>query len=125
MQELEYKNDKVKNTIQNASFIRVKLLSYDIPDDILQSNLDKGEMEAIALALETGLSLVIDEKTGRKLAKKRSSHYRLTWYFKSKSIKKLYILYRFVYILDEFKSVDFRVSKKLEKEFLDSLSKQI
>ncbi len=71
MQELEYKNDKVKNTIQNASFIRVKLLSYDIPDDILQSNLDKGEMEAIALALETGLSLVIDEKTGRKLAKKK------------------------------------------------------
>ena len=35
---------------------------------VLCKNLDKGESEAIVLAKEMGLSLIIDEKKGRKIA---------------------------------------------------------
>ncbi len=122
MQELEYKNDKVKNIIQKASFIQVKLLSCEIPDDILQSNLDKGEIEAIALALETKLSLIIDEKAGRKFAMEKGVNIIGLLGILKANLSRKYISYTdLLYILDEFKSVDFRVSKKLEKEFLNSL----
>ncbi len=63
MEEIEYKDDKVKYIIQKSTFIQVKKLSNKIPDNILNSNL---EIEAISLALETNLSLIIDEKLGRK-----------------------------------------------------------
>jgi predicted nucleic acid-binding protein len=36
--------------------------------DVLKSVLDLGESEAIALALELALPLIIDEKKGRKIA---------------------------------------------------------
>ena len=126
MEEIEFKDDRVKNVIQKSKFIQVKSLSKEIPDDILNSNLDRGEIEAISLALETDLSLIIDERSGRKFAKEKGVKIIGLLGILQVNLSREYISYTdLLYILDEFKSVDFRLSKKLEKDFLESLSSYI
>ena len=123
MEEIEYKDDRVKNIIQKSEFIQTKSLSREIPDDILNSNLDRGEIEAMSLALEAGLSLVIDEKAGRKFAAGIGINIIGLLGILRANLIRGYISYtELLYILDEFKSVDFRLSRKLEKDFLESLS---
>ncbi len=122
MDEIEFKNDKVKNIIQKSSFIQVKKLSDVILDDVLNSNLDIGEIEAISLALETNLSLIIDEKLGRKFAQSKGINIIGLLGILKANLLKNHISYTDVlYILDEFKSVDFRISSKLEKSFLEDM----
>ena len=126
MKEIEFKDDRVKSVIQKSKFIQVKSLSRKIPDDILNSNLDRGEIEAISLALETDLSLIIDEKSGRKFAKEKGVRIIGLLGILQANLSREYISYTdLLYILDEFKSVDFRLSKKLEKDFLESLSSYV
>lgn len=123
MEEIEYKDDEVKSIIQKSRFIQVKSLHKDIPYDILNSNLDRGEIEAISLALETDLSLVIDEKSGRKFAEKKGIRIIGLLGILQANLSREHISYTdLLYILDEFKNVNFRISKKLEKDFLESLS---
>jgi predicted nucleic acid-binding protein len=69
MKELECKDDKVKSVIQKFDFIEVKPLSSKIDKDLLESNLDRGETEAIALGAD--LNLIIDERSGGKFAEKK------------------------------------------------------
>jgi len=53
MNEIQYKNDIVKVLIENSDFIETKEVSnQEILSDIEKTNLDLGETEAIALALE-------------------------------------------------------------------------
>jgi predicted nucleic acid-binding protein len=55
--ELSQKNDGVKEMIERAEFIKVREVSNQtILDDVKSAKLDKGEIEAISLALETGLT---------------------------------------------------------------------
>ena len=123
MKEIEFKDDSVKSVIQKSKFIQVKSLSREIPDDILNPNLDRGEIEAISLALETDLSLIIDEKSGRKFAKEKGVRIIGLLGILQANLSREYISYTdLLYILDEFKSVNFRLSKKLEKDFLESIS---
>jgi len=49
-----------------------------IPQDLIASGLDKGEKESIALALEKGALLLIDEEEGREQARKRGLKVRGT-----------------------------------------------
>jgi len=122
--EVSYKDDIVKISIEKSSFIEVKqVTNKEILQEIQSnSNLDKGEIEAITLALETGLDLIIDEKAGRKFAQYKNI--QVTGLL---GILKINLLNNFIdytellFILEEFKNVDFRLSKKLEKDFLDSL----
>ncbi len=59
----------VKYPIVLPSFIKVRRLKDDTVFNSLQMLLDLGESEAIASAEEKNLSIIIDEKKGRRIAK--------------------------------------------------------
>jgi len=59
----------VKYPVVLPSFMRVEMLKDDELFNSLKMLLDLGESEAIALAKERNLSIIIDEKRGRKIAK--------------------------------------------------------
>jgi len=81
-----------------------------------------GETEAITLALELDLRLIIDEKTGRKIAKEKGVKIIGLLGILEANFRLNLISYReLLYILDDFKRADYRLSSKLEKEFLESL----
>ncbi len=124
MEELSFKDDGVFHRIENSDFIEVKNIEdQSILNDIKTSNLDRGEIEAISLALETNLDLLIDEKAGRKYAiEKGIEILGLLGVLKINLLKGCISFVELLYILDEFKKVNFRLSPKLEKSFLDSLS---
>ena len=124
MEEISYKNDKVKYLIENSSFIEVKkVTNQTILKEVQSNNLDKGEIEAISLALEEDYQLLIDERLGRKYAESRGLKIiGLLGILKANLIKNHISYVDLLYILDEFKSAKLRVSKQLEKVFLESLS---
>ena len=86
---------------------------------LLLKSLDEGEAEAIILAKELNLSLIIDEKKGRKIASNMGVNIfgfigLLIINYKNKLLSKdevINIFYR-------AKEQGFRVSKNLEEEFL-------
>lgn len=124
MEEISYKNDKVKYLIENSSFIEVKRVTNEtILEEVQLNNLDKGEVEAISLALEEDYQLLIDERLGRKYAESRGVKIiGLLGILKANLIKNHISYVDLLYIFDEFKNAKLRVSKNLEKVFLESLS---
>ena len=67
--ELMFKDDIVKYRIKNFDKIIVKPVNnLVILERIKRLKIDKGEVEAISLALELDLMLIIDERKGRKIA---------------------------------------------------------
>jgi len=67
--ELSFKDDVVKYRIDKFEKILVKPVSdLVLLKKVTKLNIDKGEIEAITLALELDLLLIIDEKKGRKIA---------------------------------------------------------
>lgn len=67
--ELNFKDDVVKYRIDKFDKISVKTIS-DIKtlNRIKKLNIDAGEVEAISLAIELALKLIIDERKGRQIA---------------------------------------------------------
>ena len=63
-----YREITVKRAIELPEFINAQRPKESEVLGILKQVLDIGESEAIALALELGSKLVIDEKKGRKIA---------------------------------------------------------
>ena len=63
-----HKEISVKSSITLPTFMRVQEVHDSELLDTLNNVLDLGESEAIALALELTLPLIIDEKKGRKIA---------------------------------------------------------
>lgn len=125
MNEIQYKNDIVKVLIENSDFIETKEVSnQEILSDIEKTNLDLGETEAIALALELGLRLIIDEKTGRKIASQKGVKIIGLLGILEANFRLEFISYReLLYILEDFKSVDYRLNIRLEKAFLEGLDR--
>jgi predicted nucleic acid-binding protein len=67
--ELVFKDDIVKFRIGKFDKISLKKVSnFKILKEIKKLNIDDGEIEAITLALELNLKLIIDERKGRKMA---------------------------------------------------------
>ncbi len=67
--ELSFKDDIVKFRVDKFDKITLKEVSdLSILETVQKFNIDKGETEAISLALELNLKLIIDEKKGRKIA---------------------------------------------------------
>jgi len=63
-----YQEISFKGSVDLGGFIEVKQAKPCELLETLNMMLDKGESEAIALALEMKLKLIIDEKKGRKIA---------------------------------------------------------
>jgi len=124
MEEIGYKNDEVKYIIEQARFIEVKkITNQSILKEVKLSNLDRGEVEAISLALETDLSLIIDERLGRRYAESKGVKIiGLLGILKANLVKEHISYVDLLYILNEFKGVKFRISARLEENFLRSLS---
>jgi len=67
--ELMFKDDIVNYRINAFDRIEVKpVIDMAILERIKMLKIDKGEVEAISLALELNLMLIIDERKGRKIA---------------------------------------------------------
>jgi len=113
--------------IENSDFIEMKEVeSKEILSDIETTNLDLGETEAIALALELDLRLIIDEKTGRKIASQKGVKIIGLLGILEANFKLEFISYReLLYILEDFKKVNYRLNIRLEKAFLDSLDRRL
>jgi hypothetical protein len=72
--DIVYIPPKVAQEVSTKQKLEVKFIKCQAPKEaktveLLKITLDDGESEAIALALELGLPLIIDEKKGRKTAK--------------------------------------------------------
>ena len=85
MNEIRYKNDIVQILVDSSDIIKVReVTNQEILADIQTTNLDLGETEAIALALEMDLRLIIDEKKRQKNSRaKWSQNHRTSWYPRS------------------------------------------
>ena len=121
--ELMFKDDIVKYRIENFDKIVVKPVNDLVTLERIKSlKIDKGEVEAISLALELDLMLIIDERKGRKIALNQGLKIVgvlgiLIENYKEKNLTlnevKLYFLL--------FKENGLRISDKLEKIFFERL----
>ena len=67
--ELIFKDDIVRFRIEKFDEISLKKVSdFELLKRVKKFNIDNGETEAITLALELNLRLIIDERKGRKIA---------------------------------------------------------
>ena len=122
-EELSQKNDGLTEAIERAGFIKVKeIKNQTVLDEVTSSKLDRGEIEAIALALETGLDLIIDERLGRRYAQSKNINIMgLLGILKINLLNGFISYVELLYMLEEFKEVGFRLNPRLEKSFLDSI----
>ena len=118
VKEISAKSDGVYEKIIANSLFEVKEISNIELLKILDGLLDRGEIEAIILAKELNLILLIDEKKGRKIAKDMGLNIIGLLGVLILNVKKDFISRNEAFsILNEIKSMKFRVSKKLEEEF--------
>ncbi len=121
--ELMFKDDIVKYRINRFDTISMKSISdLQTLERIQKLNIDKGEIEAITLAIELDLMLIIDERKGRKIALMQGLKIVgvlgiLIENYKQKFISleeaKIYFLL--------FKEHGLRISEPLEKIFFEKL----
>jgi len=121
--ELSKKSDGVKEAIEKTKFIKVKeLTNQTILNEVKSVKLDRGEIEAISLALETGLDLIIDERLGRRYAQSKNINVMgLLGILKINLVNGFISYIELLYMLEEFKEIGFRLSPRLEKSFLNSI----
>jgi predicted nucleic acid-binding protein len=84
---------------------------------ILMNSLDQGEAEAIILAKTEGLVLLIDERRGRRVAKKEKVKITGTGAVLV-AAKQKGIIQRVSPILDDLVGCGYRISKSLQKKIL-------
>ena len=111
-----------EDIILESSFFIKKEIENNALYKLLSRSLDAGESEAIVLAKEMKLSLIIDEKKGRKIANNMGVNIMgflgiLLLNHKKKCLQEDEILE--VYYLA--KEASFRVSERLEEQFLTLL----
>jgi len=120
--EVSKKSDGIAGIIDKNRLFEIKELSDLSLLKILDGILDKGESEAIVLAKELDLMLIIDEKKGRAIAKNMGLDIIGLLGVLLLNVKKGFInSIETVDILENIKNRGFRISKPLEKKFLDRL----
>jgi len=119
MREIDIKSDGVYEAIEKNSLFETKEIKDMALFALLDGILDKGESEAIVLAKELELILLIDEKKGRGIAKNMGlSIIGLIGVLILNVKKSLISNQEALVILEEIKGLKFRVSQKLEESFL-------
>jgi len=122
IQELATKEDDIKQKIINRPLFEVVECIDTELLKLLDNILDYGESEALALAKEKQLILLIDEKKGRKIAKTMNIKIIgflgvLLLNYRHNKLKKDEI----EEILHHSDSLNFRLSKKLKQDFFSKL----
>jgi len=108
----------IKNITLNDSFFMKKEIEDKTLYKLLSKNLDAGESEALVLAIEMDLSLIIDEKKGRRIAHNMGISIMGILGVLLLGYKRNYLQYDEIReIYKAIKEADFRVSKKLEERF--------
>ena len=124
--ELMAKDDIVKYRIKTFGLLEQKFVSnIEIFEKIKTFKLDKGEAEAISLALELDLMLIIDEKKGRKIALNQGLKIVGILGILIENYRKRFISYdelKLNFLL--FKEQGLRISEELEKVFFEKLKKE-
>lgn len=121
--EIHSKNDIISYQIKNSNFIEVRSIeNLHILERITKFKLDLGETEAITLALELNLKLIIDERKGRKIATNQGiSIVGILGILRENYIQKFITIKDLHYYFNLFKNNQLRISKELEIVFFDSL----
>jgi predicted nucleic acid-binding protein len=120
MREINIKSDGIYQEIEKNSLFQTKEIKDMALFALLDGILDKGESEAIVLAKELELILLIDEKKGRGIAKNMGlSIIGLIGVLILNVKKSLISNQEALVILEEIKGLKFRVSQKLEESFLE------
>ena len=120
--EIGQKEDDVLKIIDSSALFYIQSSADDHLLEMLSGILDYGEVEAIALAKESGHILLIDEKKGRRIA--IAMHLKIIGFlgvlllnYKQNRLTKE----EAHSILNEAKQLQFRLSRKLENHFVSLL----
>ena len=121
--ELMAKNDIVKYRVKQFDKIYLKSVSdKQILNRIERLNIDKGEIEAISLAIELDLRLIIDERKGRKIALNQGLRIVGILGILIENYRQSFLSFEEVELYFElFKTNGLRVSGELERMFFDRL----
>ena len=122
--ELMVKDDIVNYRIKEFDKIEVKPVSDMITLERIKTlKIDKGEVEAISLALELNLMLIIDERKGRKIALNQGLKIVGVLGILIENYRKEFITFdevKLYFLL--FKEQGLRVSEQLGKVFFEKLN---
>jgi predicted nucleic acid-binding protein len=121
--ELNFKDDVVKYRVEKFDKISVKNINdTKILNRIKKLNIDDGEVEAISLAIELDLKLIIDERKGRIIAINQGLEVVGVLGILVENYKLNHISFEEAhYLFNLFKKNGLRVSKKLEEVILEKL----
>jgi len=121
--ELMVKKDLVSLRIKRCKKLKIKKVKdQNILKEVQSNRLDRGEIEAIALALELDVRLIIDEKKGRSIAKKYGLNIVGVLGLLVQNYKKSYISYEDVlYYVEVIEENGLRISKELKSFFIEKL----
>jgi predicted nucleic acid-binding protein len=121
--ELNFKDDVVKYRVEKFDKISVKNINdTKILNRIKKLNIDKGEIEAISLAIELDLKLIIHERKGRVIAINQGLEVVGVLGILVENYKLKHISFEEAhYFFNLFKKNGLRVSKKLEEVILEKL----
>lgn len=114
-----------KDTILEKTFFVKKEIRDKELYKLLRKNLGAGESEAITLAKELELSLIIDEKKGRKIALNLGVN--ITGFIGILILnykKQLLSSSESLEVFNRAKEAGFRAGKNLEQQFVDIVSKR-
>ncbi len=122
IKEIGIKSDGVYEAIEKNRLFETKEITDMALFALLDGILDRGESEAIVLAKELELILLIDEKKGRTVAKSMGLDIIGLLGVLILNVKKSHIpKEEAVVVLEEIKALKFRVSQKLEESFLEMI----
>jgi len=123
MYEVSKKLDGVYELLLEDKLFETKKIADKTLLSLLDGILDKGESEAIVLAKELQMILLIDEKKGRAIAKEMGLDIIGLLGILILNVKKEKISKNAaIEVLEDIKRLKFRVSTKLEEHFIEILS---
>ena len=120
--ELSQKDDGIHKMIEENKLFCIKEVTDIETFKLLYGVLDSGETEAIVLARELQMILLIDEKKGRMIAKNMGLEIIGLLGLFLLNVKKKYTSKEDVReMLERMNTLNFRISTRLYEQFLDKL----